>query len=57
MELRKIQKSDYLYIKSFWGEENDDKALVDLIPILANMSTIQFFIAFFKKRCKITKNF
>ena len=29
---------DIIYIKSFFGEENDDKALIDLIPILVNIA-------------------
>ena len=33
-----FNKENGIYIKSFWGEENDDKALVDLIPILANIA-------------------
>ena len=31
-------KENGIYIKSFWGEENDDKALIDLIPILVNIA-------------------
>ena len=31
-------KENSIYIKSFWGEENDDKALIDLIPILINIA-------------------
>ena len=35
--LRK-NKENAIYIKSFFGEENDDKALIDLIPILVNIA-------------------
>ena len=31
-------KENAIYIKSFFGEENDDKALIDLIPILVNIA-------------------
>ena len=31
-------KDNAIYIKSFFGEENDDKALIDLIPILVNIA-------------------
>ena len=31
-------KENGIYIKPFWGEENDDKALIDLIPILINIA-------------------
>ena len=31
-------KENSIYIKSFFGEENDDKALIDLIPILVNIA-------------------
>ena len=33
-----FNKENGIYIKSFWGEENDDKALIDLIPILVNIA-------------------
>ena len=33
-----FNKENGIYIKSFWGEENDDKALIDLIPILINIA-------------------
>ena len=33
-----FNKENSIYIKSFWGEENDDKALIDLIPILINIA-------------------
>ena len=33
-----FNKENSIYIKSFWGEENDDKALIDLIPILVNIA-------------------
>ena len=31
-------KENAIYIKSFFGDENDDKALIDLIPILVNIA-------------------
>ena len=31
-------KENAVYIKSFFGEENDDKALIDLIPVLVNIA-------------------
>ena len=34
----KLHKENAIYIKSFWGVENDDKALIDLIPILISIS-------------------
>lgn len=33
-----LHKENAIYIKSFWGVENDDKALIDLIPILISIS-------------------
>ena len=33
-----FNKENGIYIKSFFGEENDDKALIDLIPILVNIA-------------------
>ena len=33
-----FNKENGIYIKPFWGEENDDKALIDLIPILINIA-------------------
>jgi TFIIF-interacting CTD phosphatase-like protein len=33
-----FNKENSIYIKSFWGEENEDKALIDLIPILINIA-------------------
>ena len=33
-----FNKENGIYIKSFWGEENDDKAFIDLIPILVNIA-------------------
>ena len=31
-------KENSIYIKSFFGQENDDKALIDLIPVLVNIA-------------------
>ena len=31
-------KENAIYIKSFFGEESDDKALIDLIPVLVNVA-------------------
>jgi len=33
-----LHKENAIYIKSFWGVENDDKALIDLIPILISIA-------------------
>ena len=33
-----LHKENAIYIKSFWGVENDDKALIDLIPILVSIA-------------------
>ena len=33
-----LHKENSIYIKSFWGVENDDKALLDLIPILISIA-------------------
>ena len=34
----RLQKENGIYIKSFWGEDNNDVALFDLIPILKNIA-------------------
>ena len=33
-----LHKENAIYIKSFWGVENEDKALIDLIPILISIA-------------------
>jgi CTD small phosphatase-like protein 2 len=33
----RLQKDNGIFIKTFWGEDNKDTALIDLIPILANV--------------------
>ncbi len=33
----KLQKANGIFIKSFFGEEQDDTALLDLIPILKSI--------------------
>ena len=34
----KLQKENGIMIKAFWGEDNYDRALIDLIPILVNIA-------------------
>ena len=34
----RLQKENGIYIKSFWGDNSEDKALYDLIPILINIA-------------------
>jgi CTD small phosphatase-like protein 2 len=34
----KLQKENGIMIKAFWGEDNYDTALIDLIPILVNIA-------------------
>lgn len=33
----KLQKENGIFIKGFYGEDADDNALIDLIPILTNI--------------------
>jgi CTD small phosphatase-like protein 2 len=34
----RLQKDNGIFIKTFWGEDNKDMALIDLIPILVNIA-------------------
>jgi CTD small phosphatase-like protein 2 len=34
----RLQKDNGIFIKTFWGEDNKDAALIDLIPILVNVA-------------------
>jgi CTD small phosphatase-like protein 2 len=34
----RLQKENGIYIKTYWGDDNKDTALLDLIPILINMA-------------------
>jgi hypothetical protein len=34
----RLQKDNGIFIKTFWGEDNKDMALIDLIPILMNIA-------------------
>ena len=34
----KLQKENGIIIKAFWGEDNSDTALIELIPILINIA-------------------
>ena len=54
----RLQKENGIIIKSFWGEDNFDTALFDLIPILVNISKeggdVRFGLAKYKE--EIIKN-
>jgi hypothetical protein len=34
----RLQKDNGIFIKTFWGEDNKDTALIALIPILLNIA-------------------
>jgi CTD small phosphatase-like protein 2 len=34
----RLQKENGIYIKTYWGDDNKDTALLDLIPILTNIA-------------------
>ena len=34
----RLQKENGIFIRTFWGEDPDDSALTDLIPILVNIA-------------------
>jgi CTD small phosphatase-like protein 2 len=34
----RLQKDNGIFIKTFWGEDNKDAALIDLIPILVGIA-------------------
>ena len=38
LKIFKLQKENGIIIKAFWGEDNSDTALIELIPILINIA-------------------
>ena len=58
----RLQKENGITIKSFWGKEVDDRALIDLLPILLNIAKnnmdVRSGIAYYKNDIlnKVTSN-
>ena len=58
----RLQKENGITIKSFWGKEVDDRALIDLLPILLNIAKnnmdVRIGISYYKNDIlnKVTSN-
>ena len=59
----RLQKDNGVFIRAYWGKEEDDCALVDLMPILINIAKegwdVRQGLRFYKDEIinKVTSNF